>query len=588
MIQTVSIQNFKRFDELRVDLRPFDCLVGPNNSGKTTLLQALALFDFCVHHCLSAANGELRIKSRTIAPEEFYVLPVADPVDLWTDRKTQAGSKHRKIAIGVVLDDGRSVTARVDLNYNRFGVAIEAPDSSQEALRRLKQLRIAYLPVFSAFLPQEERRMRAVIADELSRGRVHGVIRNLLLDLAANGGVAELTRILGRLFPELEKLDVRFDEANDRYISVTYVEQGHPKELDVFSAGSGFQQFVYLFGFILLRQPTVILLDEPDVHLHGTLQRGLLDELARLSAAHRQVIFATHSREMIARVSPEQILALEAGSARRLAVAFDVYDTLDRLGSVDPTDLPILQAYRRVVVVEDRADHDLLSQYCRKILGAPVWQQIERRLAFCYARGNPAHRDMATLRAQLQQMIGLQGQALRLFVVADRDYHPDRAALLAGLPSDHIDWHVWERTEIENYLLSSSALARLVASSPVQRTLDEAAIEGELARLVDSSRDAANDRLVKAYHELGRSQDPRWDVATVSRLAREYLETHWASDRLGLADAKEVVLPGLKRWLQGAGFGQFSDKALAEALDAEDLPAEVHELAHRLAAFAGF
>jgi predicted ATP-dependent endonuclease of OLD family len=48
-IKSVQIENFKRLKELNVELKSLDCLVGSNNSGKTTLLQALALFDFCLH-----------------------------------------------------------------------------------------------------------------------------------------------------------------------------------------------------------------------------------------------------------------------------------------------------------------------------------------------------------------------------------------------------------------------------------------------------------------------------------------------------------------------------------------------------------
>jgi predicted ATPase len=137
-----------------------------------------------------------------------------------------------------------------------------------------------------------------------------------LLKLANRQG--PLAEVLGRIFPSLERLAIEFDEVNDRYISVTYREQGRAKELDVFSAGSGFQQFLYLFGFILLRQPTTILLDEPDVHLHGSLQRALLAELRRLVGEGKQVVFATHSRELIARMEPENILALHEAGARRL------------------------------------------------------------------------------------------------------------------------------------------------------------------------------------------------------------------------------------------------------------------------------
>jgi hypothetical protein len=89
-----------------------------------------------------------------------------------------------------------------------------------------------------------------VIEDELARGRLNTVIRNLLFDLKGEGRDGELAEVMGRAFPELDRLRIEFDEVNDRYINVTYTDQGRPKAFDLFSAGSGFQQFVYRFGFI--------------------------------------------------------------------------------------------------------------------------------------------------------------------------------------------------------------------------------------------------------------------------------------------------------------------------------------------------
>lgn len=583
LIKHVHIENFKRWETLDADLRHLDCLVGPNNSGKTSLLQVLALFDFCVHHCLSGKNGGFEIKSRSIAPEEFYVIPCANPKDLWTNRRTQAGPKHRIICITALFDNDFKATATVDLNYNRFGVSLDCSDRSDEALKRLRDVHISYLPVFSTFLAEEEKKTPAVIEDALARGRVNSVIRNLLLNLKSQKRENLLKDVLQRLFPDLQGISITFDEANDRYISFTYNEQGRPKEFDVFMAGSGFQQFVYLFGFIHLRQPTVILLDEPDVHLHGTLQHGLLLELNRLVETGKQVLIATHSRELIGRISPQNILSVDNGKATRLSVAFDVYDTLDKMGSVDPTQLPMIQAWRKVLVVENRTDWELLSVFCEKCLPAGVWPEVKRRVALCYALGNPWKQDMDRLRHQLQQMISVQGQALELFVVADRDYHPDLTRLRASLPQNNIQWHVWERTEIENYLLSWGGILKALHEFP----LAEEPLRSEFDRLIESSRNSANDRLVKAFDEYRRKLGENWDAATLSRKAREFLEENWKSDRIGLADAKEIVLPGLKRWLQEHEEGQFSDLTLAEAMSPTDLADEVRSLAQRLADFAG-
>lgn len=587
-IKKVRIQNFKRYDFLEVEVHSLDCLVGANNSGKTTMLQALALFGFCLQHCLHRKNGELELRRRTIAPEEFYVLPVSNPVDLWTDRKTMAGNKQKRIRISVDFDSGDSVTAIVKLDFNRFGIAIDANDDSQEALARYEQVRLAYLPVFSTFLAQEDRRLKIAIEDELSRGRVNAVVRNLLLELKHEKRDHMLVEVLQRSFPNLQSLKIDFDEVTDRYVSVTYKEKGRPKAFDIFSAGSGFQQFLYLFGFVFLRQPTVLLLDEPDVHLHGSLQASLLSEMRQLVDSGRQVLFATHSRELITRVGPEDILSLGTESNQRLRISYDLYDVLDRLGAIDPTQLGAVQAFRKVVVVEDRTDRDLIRQFCATCLGEDIWQQIERRIAFCFARGNPwKQHDMTRLREILQQMIAIEGAPLELFVIADRDYYPDLASLRDRLKHAHTRWHVWERAEIENYLLCKNAVCRVVRDSGESPTLFESSLRTKFEDFVEQSRNRASDRLVTAFSEQRRHLKELWEPATMARMAREFLELHWEKEKLSLADAKDVVLPAIKRWCQETFGGQFSNQRLAQTLTKEEFPDEVHHLAQELAKFAG-
>lgn len=48
MITTLTLRNFKSIEEQTYEFAPFDLLVGCNNSGKSTILQALAIWQFCI------------------------------------------------------------------------------------------------------------------------------------------------------------------------------------------------------------------------------------------------------------------------------------------------------------------------------------------------------------------------------------------------------------------------------------------------------------------------------------------------------------------------------------------------------------
>lgn len=596
LIKRVHIENFKRFKNLKITLQPLDCLVGANNSGKSTLIQALALFDFVIHNCLSrkSANGNgsknpIEIKNRSIAPDEFIVLPVANAIDLWTDKIPQKSGKHILIGVEIEFENEKTAKANVDLNFNRFSISLQTEDN-QQWLEELANFKISYLPVFSSFLTQEERRTPAVIEDALARGRVNSVIRNLLYDLNETAKVPQLEKILQNAIPNLKNLKVKFDEITDRYIEVSYAEEGKNKQFDLSMSGSGFQQFVYLFGFILLRNPNVILLDEPDVHLHGTLQGALLEEIKRLvQEQNKQVVFATHSKDLITRLEPDNIISLNDGEAKRLKVNFDIYDTLELLGSIDNIQIAQIQNFKRLLVVEDVSDWRFLQIFGKKILDEATWQKVEKRLAIFPANGNPYKQDMPRLKKQLTSMFSLTGQPLKLYVLSDWDYYPDPKSLLdeKNKLDPDIQFYIWQRSEIENYLLVPDSISRLVESKTPGKNLFQAGLEAEFYKLVEDSRDKVEEQFISGIEYYRKIKNNGWDGVTINRKMKEIMNNRWANEKIILTDAKECVLPGLKRWLQNSGFKQFSDHSLAESLQKEELAEEVHNVIKQIAEFAG-
>ena len=48
MITRLTLSNFKSIGKQIYDFTQFDLLVGRNNSGKSTVLQALAIWQFCI------------------------------------------------------------------------------------------------------------------------------------------------------------------------------------------------------------------------------------------------------------------------------------------------------------------------------------------------------------------------------------------------------------------------------------------------------------------------------------------------------------------------------------------------------------
>src|SRR5258708_39441207 len=85
-----TIERFRQFDKsVTIDLDPITVLIGANNSGKNAVLQARALFQYCLEKCLTRNSknaegpGWQLKKTENVRPDEFGPLPVATPTDLW-------------------------------------------------------------------------------------------------------------------------------------------------------------------------------------------------------------------------------------------------------------------------------------------------------------------------------------------------------------------------------------------------------------------------------------------------------------------------------------------------------------------------
>lgn len=591
-IKKIRIENFKRFDDMELELSPLNCIVGANNSGKSTLLQSLALFDFVLHYSIAQKNGAnstLETKSRSIATEDFFVLPVSNPIDLWTKKLARKRNKPIPINITVGFDNNEQMSTSIVLTFNRFLVNTDISADNQELLRTLKEYKISYLPIFSSFLAQEERRTAAVLEDALARGRVNSVMRNLLYDLKEQGKLSELVDILQRAFIEIRKLNVQFDETVNRFIDVTYLEQGHGKSFDLFMSGSGFQQFVYLFGFILLKNPDVILLDEPDVHLHGVLQGALLDELNRLvDEKGKQIVFATHSRDLIDKVDPQNILSLHEGNAKRLQVRFDLYDTLKSLGSFDQLEMAKLQTFRRLLVLENESDWRLLQIFCTKILGEPTWHQIEQKISLWYNKGNPAKSDLRKLRDQHSETFGFTGEPLKIFAIGDLDYCPDREKFMKKKSDTNVTLHLWERNEIENYLLNENVITRLVTEDrELFRDTILSNVRQQFALFVEEHKDEVEIQCTQAIKHYERQvNESKKDETEFHRAAKKFMSEYWEKNKVALTDAKKV-LAKMKEWFQDNAQGQFSNVKLAESFERQEISEDIIEVAKLLCDFVG-
>ena len=476
MITKLTLRNFKSVGEQAYDFTRFDLIVGRNNSGKSTVLQALAIWQFCVDEFhRSKRTGSTGIQ---VVLPNFTALPVPEFILLWKDRTDRAypvdkatGKKKQEfILIEILLEwqdsAGDTGTFGVELRYHSPQTMYAIPAGGWARFRECEKSgklpRIAYVPPFSGLEPTEKFLDVSPMRQQVGKGQPGSVLRNLLLRVSTppardNGEQnpkrikspadwQELASIVERWF-SVKISQPTYESTKDVYITVEYSQGG--REYDIISGGSGFHQTLTLLAFLFGYQPTTILLDEPDAHLHVNLQREILDYFKRKShELGTQFLIATHAEEFARGVDASQIVSLLNRIPKRVDSTPAV---LQAMADVSNEEITRLMASPYILYVEGESDERILRAWA-EACGA---QESMDKVCF-KTMGGGGKKNMKERADQhfaaLQQIIpGVLRLMLFDFDDADQAFHPK-----PGNPA----LAEWKRKNIENYLLVPDAWKR--------------------------------------------------------------------------------------------------------------------------------
>ncbi|MGT2473677.1 ATP-dependent nuclease [Paraburkholderia terrae] len=128
--------------------------------------------------------------------------------------------------------------------------------------------------------------------------------------------------------------------------------------------GSGLAQLVVVFGNAMIKKPTIVFIDEPELNLHPRLQLEFLTNLA--SYASYGVVFATHSMGL-ARSAAERIYTVSRDERGSLISVYEkTVDLVEMLGELSFSTYRELGA-AKLLLVEGTTDVKVMQQLLRKV-----------------------------------------------------------------------------------------------------------------------------------------------------------------------------------------------------------------------------
>jgi len=316
---------------VELPLSPITILVGGNGSGKSSILKALHWSVRCA--TLKDHRGNASLEQMDYTPSRAFQ-------ELAHKKRLQNKSDLPKVIVGFVDEGGSETEIAISAARNDAGAKAEISGPLTAALTS-EQASTAYIPGIAGLAEFETVLAKPVLNRRAASGEGGSVLRHILLDLA--GGSAgtdteyaelhELSEWVSKVLPG-SQFWVKFDRLRDARIDALFLtpnmkEPGRPDALQrrpLEMAGTGYLQIVQIFAYLLKFNPKLLLIDEPDAHLHPSTQELLIKALesASLSFPHTKFIVTTHSPHLVRACGPQTSVhwmdegALRADSEERI------------------------------------------------------------------------------------------------------------------------------------------------------------------------------------------------------------------------------------------------------------------------------
>lgn len=516
MLTRITIRNFKRFDEAVIELGNPVVFIGPNDSGKTTALQALALWDVGVRRWSEKRSGKPTALKRVgvaVNRRDLMAVPVPTANLLWHDLHVREVHRNggkpdtKNIRISVVVEgvsSGKVWECGLEFDYANeeslycrplsltTGTRMEVPAEATE-------IHVAFLPPMSGLAPRENRLDEGAIRVHLGEGRTAEVLRNLCYQVylrnEEGGRWRNVCERMKRLFG-ITLLEPTYIQERGE-VAVSY-QNADGIRLDLSSAGRGLQQTLLLLTHMIANPKTVLLLDEPDAHLEILRQRQTYQLLVDTAKEHgSQIIAASHSEVVLQEAADRDVVIAFVGKPHRIddrgsqalkslrEIGFDQYYQAEQAGWVlyleGATDLAILQSFARK-----------LKHRAESVLDRP----------FVHYVGNQPSKAKGHFEGLREAKNDLVGFALFDRIDKELVEHPS------------LDQHKLTRREIENYLCLPDVLVAYAKNSGEESAPGPLFSGGEALKREQIMRECIHD-LVSPL-ALRDPADPWWRDAKAS------------------------------------------------------------------------
>jgi len=532
MLTKLIIKNFKKFDEVEIDLWNPVVFIGPNNSGKTAALQALALWDVGLRIWRVKKAGKKAGKKRSgvaISRKDLVSIPVPETNLLWRElhvRETkivEGKQETKNVKITIIVEgitEGKAWEYGLEFDYANdetiYCRPLKGKNTEQtQAPENILNTKIAFLHPLSGLAANETRLDPGAINVRIGEGRTAEVIRNICYQLSEQNPESWdlLVEKIDKLFGVKINRPEYIKERGEIVMSYT---QKYPSKitLDLSAAGRGLHQTLLLLAFMYANPGSVLLIDEPDAHLECLRQQQiyqLLSEVARNQDS--QIIIASHSEIVLTEAADRDVVVAFLGKPHRINDRGS--QAIKSLKNIGFDQYYLAEQKKWVLYLEGSTDLAIFQAFSQT-LKHPVFPYIER--PFVHYVGNQPSQARFHFFGLKEAVKDLKGIA-----IFDRDVPIQEHTELKEL--------TWKRKEIENYLCQPEVLMLYAKGESANSLFGYAEAEKRLRIMDECLKDLIPPVAIRDYN------DPWWSDIKASEFLDRLFDLYFK--KLGIPNVMQ-------------------------------------------------
>lgn len=567
MLKKLVFKNYRCFEDSEISLRNIAILVGNNNAGKSTVIEALRIIAYitqrfrtanyvspptslglpAINRGISLNLSSLKIDLRTVVFQykEDTFAEIHAHFDDNTKIKAYLSSD---IAFATIENNGLIVKRRLDA-------------------KQIGSIELNVMPQIGLIREDEPKLANDTIVRDIDTRLCSRHFRNELY-LFKKDHYDTFVQIAQSTWPGLRINSLDYDTYENKLNLYVY-DAEYSAEIGLM--GSGLQMWLQMVWFISRCSPdSTIVLDEPDVYMHPDLQRKIYKIV---TSRFKQVIIATHSVEIISAAEPYQIVTIDK-TTRKMQYANNykaVQSVIANLGSEHNLSLTRLGNAKKCVFVEG---NDVKTLVRLQAIVDPQYQvPIDHVPSVSLGGWTRFNEALGAARLFYEETHG----EIETYCILDHDYHTEEEIrnLYAKADESHLTLHIWSKKEIENYLITPESVFRLIGLEEDQRP--------EFLENFFKLTDQLYQSTLTATMDYLSSIDRSKTAGVIMKMAADILTPSWSTleGRLSVVNGKELMSL-VNSWLRNQHKVKSSRDKLIKALTPDDISQEIKDVINLL------